>query len=88
MYHRQAIDEGANPLGGHGTWLHREIDFETLRDYPPFQELMRSVVGLIRGAERPALCRGGTERDILFGAVTVQRLRLPRVVRDRLPGQV
>ncbi len=26
---------------GYGLWLHRDIDFESLRDYPPFQELLR-----------------------------------------------
>jgi hypothetical protein len=35
---RHAIGEGRD-YDGH--WLHRDIDFESLRDYPPFQELMR-----------------------------------------------
>jgi hypothetical protein len=26
---------------GYSVWVHRDIDFESLRDYPPFQELMR-----------------------------------------------
>jgi tetratricopeptide (TPR) repeat protein len=38
---RLAIDEGATPFSGHGTWLHRDIDFESLREYPPFQEFLR-----------------------------------------------
>ena len=32
------------PLGegiAYGIWLHREPDFESMRDYPPFKELMR-----------------------------------------------
>jgi len=35
----QALSQGANL--GYGPWLHRDVDFESLRDYPPFQELMR-----------------------------------------------
>jgi hypothetical protein len=34
---RQAFAQGIN----YGLWLHRDIDFESLRDYQPFQELMR-----------------------------------------------
>ncbi len=34
---RSAINEGTY----FGIWLHRDPDFESLRDYPPFQELMR-----------------------------------------------
>jgi hypothetical protein len=26
---------------GHGVWWHRDPDFESLRDYPPFQEFLR-----------------------------------------------
>ncbi len=26
---------------GYSVWIHRNIDFESVRDYPPFQELMR-----------------------------------------------
>jgi tetratricopeptide (TPR) repeat protein/TolB-like protein len=36
---RQAIDHGFQ--FGYALWLHQDIDFESLRDYPPFQELMR-----------------------------------------------
>jgi hypothetical protein len=36
---QRAIDQGVR--WGQGLWLHRVIDFEPLRDYPPFQELMR-----------------------------------------------
>jgi tetratricopeptide (TPR) repeat protein len=38
---RQALDEGAFLDGGHGLGLHSDPDFESLRDYPPFQELTR-----------------------------------------------
>jgi tetratricopeptide (TPR) repeat protein len=34
---QRAFSEGL----GYGIWIHRDIDFESLRDYPPFQELMR-----------------------------------------------
>ncbi|UCD23160.1 MAG: tetratricopeptide repeat protein, partial [Gemmatimonadota bacterium] len=34
---RQAFTEGID----YGIWLHRDIDFESLRDYPPFQELIK-----------------------------------------------
>jgi len=34
---QRAFSEGL----GYGTWIHRDIDLESLRDYPPFQELMR-----------------------------------------------
>jgi tetratricopeptide (TPR) repeat protein len=34
---RSAINEGVY----FGIWLHRDPDFESLRDYPPFQELLR-----------------------------------------------
>ncbi len=34
---RRAIDQGVYDA----TLLHRDIDFESLRDYPPFQELLR-----------------------------------------------
>ncbi len=36
---QQAIDKAANY--GFGVWLHRDMDFESLRDYPPFQEFTR-----------------------------------------------
>jgi len=36
---RQAIEQGVN--WGHGVWVHRDIDLESLHDYPPFQELLR-----------------------------------------------
>jgi TolB-like protein len=36
-----ALDEGAFLDGGHGLGLHSDPDFESLRDYPPFQELTR-----------------------------------------------
>jgi hypothetical protein len=43
---RDAISQGLMPLDvahglGYTMWLHRDIDFESLRDYPPFQNLMR-----------------------------------------------
>jgi len=43
---RDAISQGLMPLDlayglGYTTWLHRDTDFEKLRDYPPFQNLMR-----------------------------------------------
>jgi tetratricopeptide (TPR) repeat protein len=38
---RQALDEGAFLDGGHGLGLHSDPDLESLRDYPPFQELTR-----------------------------------------------
>jgi tetratricopeptide (TPR) repeat protein len=34
---QRAFNEGL----GYGIWIHRDIDFESLREYPPFQELMR-----------------------------------------------
>jgi tetratricopeptide (TPR) repeat protein len=34
---QQAIDEGVT----YGTWYHRDPEWETLRDFPPFQELVR-----------------------------------------------
>jgi tetratricopeptide (TPR) repeat protein len=34
---RRAFAEGRP----YGLWLHRDMDFESLNDYPPFQELMR-----------------------------------------------
>jgi tetratricopeptide (TPR) repeat protein/TolB-like protein len=34
---RRAFGEGL----GYGIWLHRDVDLESLRDYPPFQELVR-----------------------------------------------
>ena len=34
---RQAFDEGL----GFGLWVHRDIDFESLRSYPPFVELTK-----------------------------------------------
>ncbi len=34
---RQALGEGVQ----YGVWFHRDIDFESLHDYPPFQELLR-----------------------------------------------
>ena len=42
---RQAISEGLLPLDvaqglGYAMWLHRDIDFEALRDYPPFQAIL------------------------------------------------
>ncbi len=36
---QQAMDLGVQ--WGHGPWWHRDIDFESLHDYPPFQELIR-----------------------------------------------
>jgi tetratricopeptide (TPR) repeat protein len=36
---RQAIDRGF--FAGYALALHSDIDFDSLRDYPPFQELMR-----------------------------------------------
>jgi tetratricopeptide (TPR) repeat protein len=36
---QQAFEQGVN--WGHQGWLHRDIDFESLRDYPPFQEFLR-----------------------------------------------
>jgi serine/threonine-protein kinase len=43
---REAIGQGLLPLDlaqglGYTMWLHRDIDFESLRDYMPFQELLR-----------------------------------------------
>jgi tetratricopeptide (TPR) repeat protein len=48
---QQAIDQGVNcdrrhpmvgdRLLGHQVHPHRDIDFESLRDYPPFQEFLR-----------------------------------------------
>jgi hypothetical protein len=43
---REAISQGLIPLDltqglGYSMWLHRDIDFESLRDYSPFQELLR-----------------------------------------------
>jgi tetratricopeptide (TPR) repeat protein len=42
---RQAISEGLMPLDvaqgfGYAMWLHRDTDFEKLRNYPPFQAIM------------------------------------------------
>lgn len=37
--YRQALDEGAGLEGGYG--VHSDPDFESVRDYPPFQELTR-----------------------------------------------
>jgi hypothetical protein len=42
----QAVKEGGFPDGGHdgqghGLGPHSDPDFESLRDYPPFQKLMR-----------------------------------------------
>jgi len=34
---QRAFSEGL----AYGIWIHRDIDLESLRDYPPFQELMR-----------------------------------------------
>jgi len=34
---QRAFSEGLN----HGIWVHRNMDFESLQDYPPFQDLMR-----------------------------------------------
>ena len=34
---QRAFNEGL----AYGIWIHRDIDLESLRDYPPFQELMR-----------------------------------------------
>jgi tetratricopeptide (TPR) repeat protein len=36
---QQAIDQGTH--FGHGVWLHVDIDFDPLRDYPPFLEFLR-----------------------------------------------
>ncbi len=43
---RDAISQGLMPLDltqglGYAMWLHSDIDFESLRDYPPFENLMR-----------------------------------------------
>lgn len=43
---RDAISQGLMPLDlaqglGYAMWLHSDIDFEALRDYPPFQRLMK-----------------------------------------------
>lgn len=43
---RDAISQGLMPLDlthglGYTMWLHRDLEFESLRDYPPFQNLMR-----------------------------------------------
>ena len=43
---RVAISQGLMPLDlaqglGYAMLLHRDIDFESMRDYPPFQELLR-----------------------------------------------
>jgi hypothetical protein len=37
---RQVMD-GMTPTSDQASWLHRDIDFESLHDYPPFRELMR-----------------------------------------------
>jgi hypothetical protein len=34
---RQAFAEGLD----YGIWLHRDMDLESLRDYEPYQELVR-----------------------------------------------
>jgi len=39
MLLRRAIEQGVN--WGYGVWVHRDIDFESLHNYPPFQEFMR-----------------------------------------------
>ncbi len=36
---RRAIEQGVD--WGYGEWLHRDGDFESLADYPPFQEMIR-----------------------------------------------
>jgi hypothetical protein len=36
---REVFDR--NPPQDYYLWLHRNIDFEPLRDYAPFQEFMR-----------------------------------------------
>jgi hypothetical protein len=43
---RQAISQGVLPGDlaqglGYPMLLHRDIDLESMRDYPPFQELLR-----------------------------------------------
>jgi hypothetical protein len=38
---RQAADDGAWLDEGHGMGPHSDPDFESLRDYPPFQQLTR-----------------------------------------------
>ena len=43
---RDAISEGLMPLDmtqglGYAMWLHRDMDFESLREYQPYLELMR-----------------------------------------------
>ena len=48
---RLAVGESGEAVGlfqrafnaglAYGIWIHRDIDLESLRDYPPFQELMR-----------------------------------------------
>lgn len=47
---RQAISEGLLPLDvaqglGYAMWLHRDIDFEALRDYPPFEAILEVEEG-------------------------------------------
>jgi hypothetical protein len=37
----ELLRRGFNEGLGYGIWLHSDIDFESLRDYPPFQELVR-----------------------------------------------
>jgi len=44
---REAIGQGLLPLDvaqgfGYATWLHRDTDFEVLRDYPPFRALLEA----------------------------------------------
>ncbi len=46
VFLREAISQGLMPLDlaqglGYTMWLHRDIDFESLRDYLPFQELLQ-----------------------------------------------
>jgi hypothetical protein len=43
---RDAISQGLMPLDltqglGYPMWLHRDVDFESLRDYRPYLDLMR-----------------------------------------------
>ena len=38
---RQALDQGYDGIYGYGYGVHADPDFESLRDYPPFRELIR-----------------------------------------------
>jgi len=38
---REALSAGQRQFGGNEYWIHSVIDFESLSDYPPYQELVR-----------------------------------------------